>query len=364
MGSYTVTDLSALQRNALTLQRQIGDMYCVVKCNAYGHGDTECVAALREVGMTRFAVFSVAEAIRIKNAAADAEILILGRSESKYTDVICRYGFVQTVGSAEYAHLLSAMPTRPRIHVKIDTGMNRSGFGSDDPSFISALHGIENNIVGAYTHFPNADLSDISDTEKRYLAFKEASAALEHELKRPLTLHAAASAAALRKELKKLRGSDLCRIGIALYGISPTKFQASDVSLTPVMSFYGTVSEVRRVRAGEHIGYGGKKLCTRDSFVATVSAGYANGLMRSLSGRFCPSLNGHRVPFAGNICMDRCMLDVTDMIEGGESVKSGDTVVFFDKTHPVTLISDSIDTISYEVLTTVGNLSAKRLTLP
>lgn len=356
MKNYVVTDISALQNNALLLKKRLGDMYCVVKCNAYGHGNTECVSALREVGMTRFAVFSFEEAVRIKAAARDAEILILGRSAEDLTDAICHYGFVQTVASPEYASVLSNAPVCPKIHIKLDTGMNRSGFKNAPEVVISAFQGIENSIVGAYTHFPNADKSDFSDTEARFTRFSACAHAIQEHLKRPLTLHAAASAAALHKDATALPRLNACRIGLALYGIKPAEC-APDVSLTPVMSFYADVSEVRTVNAGERIGYGGRTVCAKASQIATVPAGYANGLTRALFGRFKPLLNGYRVPFAGNICMDRCMLDVTEIFERGGSVKTGDTVVFFDKTHPVTLMSDAIGTIDYEVLTSVGNLS-------
>lgn len=354
MKSYTVTDLSALTENALFLKKRLGDLYCVVKCNAYGHGDVECVSALYEMGMRRFAVYSFDEAVKIKKSARDAEILILGRSELSLSENICRYGFIQTVASSEYAEALANAPACPKIHIKLDTGMNRSGF-TEPPS----LNGIENKIVGAYTHFPNADAPDFSDTEARFSRFSEMTGELQHKLNRPLTLHCAASAAALHKNAAHLPRLDTCRIGLALYGIKPAEC-APDVRLMPVMSFYADVSEVRTVNAGERIGYGGKTLCAKKSQIATVSSGYANGLSRALFGRFKPIINGYRVPFAGNICMDRCMLDVSEIFERGGSVKTGDTVVFFDKNNPVTLISDSIGTISYEVLTSVGNLTVNK----
>ncbi len=354
MKSYTVTDLFALTENALFLKKRLGDLYCVVKCNAYGHGDTECVSALYEAGMRRFAVFSFDEALRIKACARDAEILILGRSDISLSEDTCRYGFIQTVASGEYAEALSNAPACPKIHIKLDTGMNRSGFTE-----IPSLNGIENKIVGAYTHFPNADSPDFSDTEARFLRFSEISGELQHKLNRSLTLHCSASAAALHKNAERISAVKTGRIGLALYGIKPAEC-APDISLTPVMSFYADVSEVRTVNIGERIGYGGRMLCTKKSQIATVSAGYANGLTRALFGRFRPNINGYQAKFAGNICMDRCMLDVTELFEHGGSVKAGDTVIFFDKTHPVTLISDSIGTISYEVLTAVGNLSAEK----
>ncbi len=364
MKNRAVTDLSALRKNALTLKRLVGEMYCVVKCNAYGHGDRECVSALREIGMTRFAVFSAKEALRIKNAAKDAEILILGRSEIEYTDVICRYGFVQTVASYDYARMLANAPACPKLHVKLDTGMNRSGFSGEDlPDIMSAFKGIEKKIAGAYTHFPNADLADFSDTEKRFYDFLDMTSSLCRRLGYKPLLHAAASPAALHPRFADLPKLDACRIGLALYGILPSDNVPSDLVLTPVMSFYGSVSEVRKVRVGETVGYGGRTVCARDSYIATVSAGYANGLARSLFGRFRPSINDRYVSFAGNICMDRCMLDVTDIIESGGTVKVGDVVTFFDKTHPVTLMSKSLDTISYEILTSVGNLSSERVIL-
>lgn len=343
---YTVTDLGALTRNADILKSSLGDLYCVLKCNAYGHGLKQCASALYGAGMRRFAVFSLSEALTIYPLVNGSDILILGRTERNGISAVAEHGFIQTVFSEEYAKELASVGSVPRLHVKIDTGMNRSGLSPDGERIYSSLSGLYKGIEGAYTHFPSADSEDLSDTEERLSVFLNAEKALELLLNKRLTRHSAASAAAARLPKARL---DISRTGLLLYGISPCK-EAYIPGLTPVMSLLGRVVGVKRVKAGETVGYGRKFVCKRDSFISTVDGGYANGVFRCLAGRFMPSIHGRRVPLVA-VCMDRCMLDVTELAEGGICVKAGDEVTFFGKDIPVTEAASAAKTISYEILT-------------
>ena len=266
-------DTLALKENYTVLREKVGDIYCVLKCDAYGHGAVRCARALYEAGARRFAVFSLSEASELTPHVQDSEVLILGRTEFSDLSCVSENGFVQTVFSEEYADVISRFSGKLRLHVKVDTGMNRSGFYPDVERIFSALRGIKDNATGIYTHFPCADAPDTTDTEKRLSVFLNVARESERLLGRPLTKHAAASASAVRLPSARL---DLCRIGLLLYGVMPSNTFLS--GLTPVMTLYGRVISVRRVKRGEAVGYGGAYLCERDSVIATVDVGYAGGV--------------------------------------------------------------------------------------
>ncbi len=350
--SVTV-DVSALIHNASLLRERIGNFYCVLKCDAYGHGATRCAGALYEIGMRRYAVFSLDEALEIHPCVGNSEILILGRTDAASLSALSENGFTQTVFSEEYAKELSAFRGKLNLHIKVDTGMNRSGFSPNSERIFSALKNRREDISGIYTHFPSADAKALSDTEKRLSVFLNTASELEVLLKKRLTKHSAASAAAARLPSARL---DLSRIGLMLYGVIPNNTELS--GLRPVMSLSGRITGVRKVKKDETVGYGGAYICQRDSVIATVDRGYASGVRRSLVGRFTPRLHGFFVPLAA-VCMDRSMLDVTALTENGISVKVGDTVTFFGDGYPIENMAKAAETISYEILTdqSTGRLS-------
>ena len=342
-------DLTALIRNATLLKETVGDFYCVLKCNAYGHGAVSCAKALHELGVRHYAVFSLGEALEIRPFVGSSEILILGRTEAEGLTAVSENGLTQTVFSEEYAALLSSFSGKLKLHIKADTGMNRSGFSPDGERIFSNVSKLAECVCGVYTHFPAADSDDLTDTVERLSVFKGVASELEALLKRPLTKHSAASAAALRVPEARL---DLSRVGLALYGISPCA-SADLPGLKPAMSLFGSVTAVRRVKKGDTVGYGCRFVCERDSMIATVDVGYAGGLQRRLCGRFMPKVLGERVPIAA-VCMDRSMLDVTCLFERGKNVKAGDTVTFFGDDPEITEMAYAAETISYEILTSMN----------
>lgn len=417
---YTVTDLSALVHNARLLKKLAGDFYCVVKCRAYGHGDTECVSALYSAGMRRFAVSDITEALRIRPLAPDAEIVVLGACDVSVLPLAAENSFTLTIHDEYEAAGISKKKADklplPEFHIKLDTGMHRSGFECDPETVFRSVYDLNNNITGIYTHFPRADADDISETEAQLRLFNEASDTLSSMFDRPLIRHTAASPAFFRLPAEN-RG--LCRIGLALYGVPPEHFpdilresealryNPSGVvqpcangmdneseafeTLKPVMSFCSEVSGIRTVKSGEYIGYGSVFRCDGDKVIATVAGGYANGILRylknpypiypSVKGRAdgtpdtgkafksdetaaptcCAEINGYPAALAGTPCMDRCMFDVTPIFKSGGKISPGDRVVFFGESRSVNEYARALGTISYEALTTVGNLNYKKI---
>ena len=347
-------DISRLAENAEALYKTVGEYFCVVKCDAYGHGAVKCAVALRDSGRSSFAVFSLSEALEIKRAVTDAEILILGRTDAKYADLISENGFIQTVFSAEYARELSTVARHLRVHIKLDTGMHRSGFTEDPEEIKKAFSGFKGSIEGVYTHFSSADAPSISIARTQLDDFTLRANELEALLSKKLVKHSAASASALRMKSARL---DISRIGIALYGYLPDNCEGL-CEVRPVMSLCAPIVSLKAVKKGETVGYGCDRTLIRDTLVATVPVGYGFGIPRCAESLFRPCLEGKRVGFVGRICMDRCMLDVTEV----PSVRVGDTVELIGDTVTAAELACAEGSIPYETLTRVGRMNKNERT--
>lgn len=355
MSAEVAVNLDALQKNAIALRSFLGEYYCVLKCDAYGHGARECADALYRIGQRHFAVFSIDEALEIKSLVRDSEVLILGRSEPGYAEILKENRFIQTVFSSEYAQELVPFSQNMRVHIKIDCGMNRCGFKDNPEKIKKAFSCFKGSIEGVYTHFPCADIPDTSLTECQLKGFLNTAGELEALFGKKLIKHSAASAAAIRFPNARL---DRCRLGLALYGVLPDNCKLP-FELSPAMSFKADVISVKTVRKGENIGYGCDETLKKDTVIATVACGYANGLSRSAARCLRPKINGYSTTIIGRICMDRCMLDVSELFENGQSVKPYDTVDFFNGVSMLDAFSTAEKTIPYEILTRVGKMNKR-----
>ena len=351
--SSVEVDIDALVSNAQKLKALAGESYFVLKSDAYGHGAIECAKALFQANMSRFAVFSYEEALRIKPYVGNARVLILARTPAECIDDLKRCGFVQTVFSDEYIKELIPYSKGLKSEIKLECGMHRSGFTATASGIRYALSGFQGEICGVYSHLSCADAPEPSLAYVQLSDFVSRSERLEGELKIPLEKHVAASAAALRMPQARL---GLCRIGLALYGIMPECCE-NICGLKPVMSVKASVISVQRVKKNEFIGYGCDHRAKADSMIATVAIGYANGLPRIAAKSFMPQINGYRVPFAANICMDRCMLDVTRIFDDGKSVKPYDTAFIVGNGVSVHELASSEKSIPYETVTRLGRMN-------
>ena len=346
---YVLIDLSALCHNAKELSRRAGELYCVLKCDAYGHGAIKCAERLYDIGARRFAVYSLSEAIKIQPYAPNAEILILGRTEPCLLSEVETRGFVQTVGSLEYAEQIAKKYENLKIHIEIDCGMHRSGLDYSDISRAVSLI-LRENILGVFAHLSCADAEDTSVTQLQKARFEAAAVALESALEKPITRHLCASAGALRSVSD---GNTLSRVGLALYGIAPDNCDGS--FLRPVMSFHSQITNVTAVKKGDFVGYGSAFKAQKDMVIATVSGGYANGIPRRAAGKLTVSIGGENARSFGSICMDRFTVDVTPILEKGLSVSPCDTVTLFSSDLPISDMALACDTIPYELITLIGN---------
>ncbi len=368
--NYAEINLAALIHNYKVLCRHIhrenkdAEAMCVVKADAYGHGMEESVGALLSAGANFFAVSDISEALAVRRVSETARILILGYTRPANAALLAKNHIIQTVHNANYAFYLDTaldaakstgeIPADARlsVHVKLDSGMNRLGFALNDTDFdrsleeISALSALKNvNLTGIFTHLACADEPQSSMTEEQEMRFSHMRQALRS---RGLDLpsHVANSAAAIRFGSM---GGDFVRLGIALYGIPPSD-EVTLQGLCPVMGLYSRISEIHLLRKGEAVSYGGRFVASEDMRIATVSIGYADGLLRACGNGGTLIVNGQYAKIIGRICMDQCMIALGD-IEAYE----GDRVTVYDRSgENIRRLARAADTIPYELLCLTG----------
>ena len=335
----------------------------VVKADAYGHGAVPVSRQLVDLGADYLAVSNMEEAVQLRRSYIRLPILILGYTPAFYAEDMVDMGIRQEVHSLEYAEQLSealaGTGKRLKIHIKLDTGMSRLGFFAyeNEQSFeqirrIAAMPGML--LEGVFTHFPVADSlteEDQAETQLQFERFTAMVRALEDAGVQFKLRHCCNSAATL---LHPEYALDMVRPGIATYGVSPSEELAGRFDLRPLMSLRTTVSQIRPFAADVGVSYGRSYVTPEPRTIAVLAIGYADGLARSLSNRVSFLLHGKRVPVVGRICMDMCMVDVTEVPEA----KVGDVVTVFgsdgNDTIPVDELARLTGTIPYETLCSIN----------
>ncbi|MTK12116.1 MAG: alanine racemase [Clostridiaceae bacterium] len=331
----------------------------VVKADAYGHGAVEVAPVLLQNGATRLAVAVLAEGVELRKSGIKCPIMILGLTPETLSDDLIKYDIEPAVSSYEYALTLSNIAQSEgktiKIHIAIDTGMGRIGFLPSEESVeeiykISKLANIE--IEGLFSHFCTADEADKSYSNmqfEKYNWFYEKL--ISKNIK--INMRDMANSAAIM-ELPETH-YDGTRPGIILYGYYPSnEVDKNQLSIKPVMTWKANVVHVKTLDKGEYIGYGRKFRTERKSIIATLPIGYADGYTRMMSGKAKVIINGKFAPVVGNICMDQCMIDVTDVGD----VKPGDEVILMGSDGNLKFNADDmaaiLGTINYEVICMVS----------
>jgi len=355
-------DLGAVARNVQALRgllRPGTRLMAVVKANAYGHGAVEVSRVALAAGADMLGVARVAEGAMLRRAGIDAPILVLGCVPPHQCDELIRFELRATVYNRELAEELAAAGrrrgTRVPVHVKVDTGMGRLGWLTEDRDLeevlrVARLPGLE--VEGIFTHFAAADERDKAFTRRQLALFLDF---LERLKKKGLEVpyrHAANSAALIDLPETQL---DLVRPGISLYGLYPSpEVDRARVTLHPAMTFKTVVAAVKRVPAGFTVSYGCTYVTPCPSVIATIPAGYADGYSRLLSSRGQVLIHGRRARVVGRVCMDMFMVDVSHIPD----VAVGDEVVLFGRQGgaelPVEEVAGTIGTINYEVVCMVS----------
>ncbi len=355
--SWAEIRLDNIEHNYLTLKARLPEgTLClgVVKADSYGHGALPVARRLQALGCGYLAVATPDEAAQLRAGGIRLPILILGPGSPDCASELAELGVTQAVSSLPQAEALSAalQPGQSlRVHAKLETGMGRTGFPADGEGIDAlcaamALPGLE--FEGAFTHFAMADVPGDPYTKEQYDRFRAAIGAAEEKSgKRFSVVHCANSGAVIHTPLEY--ACDMARPGIALYGCFPDEV-TEGVDLRPVMALKSRVAAVTTHRAGDTVGYGRTYTCPRDMRIAVLPLGYADGLRRSLSNQLEVELCGVRVKQIGRICMDLCMLDITDLPEA----RVGSVATVFGGLVSVDELANKAGTISYELCCAVS----------
>ncbi|MGM0395664.1 MAG: alanine racemase [Bacillota bacterium] len=308
------------------LVRDTADIMGVVKADAYGHGAVPIVRELMDLGVKRFGVAHLSEALHIKNHSPHAQVLVMGYTPEYLAETAIEKGVRLTVYLEEqaefFAKVAKKMDKDAMIHIKVETGMNRLGFDPDEKSLeaVERISKMDNIIIeGLFTHFPAAD--DDHDYTRGSMDKFRTFCRMLHEkgINIPIK-HVSNSAAIMNFPQFAL---DMVRAGIILYGIYPyPEAERETLPLKPCISLKAQVSHVKELKKGQKVSYGLTYEAKSDIQMATVPIGYADGWSRELSNKGFVLVQGNKVPIIGKICMDQMMVDVT-----GINVKRGDEVV-------------------------------------
>jgi alanine racemase len=348
-------DLEALKHNYLQAQHLAGPgqgILAVVKADAYGHGATRVAAALQDAGVQMFGVAIVEEGIALRQAGVVCPILVLGGLYPGQEENLIKFGLVPTIFDMEVARRLNAFARSQGVvlpyHLKIDTGMSRVGFRSDDlPRILKEMVSFKGlRMDGVFSHLAMADEPEDAVNLQQIALFRSCLAQVRQAGFVPRYVHLSNSAALLSRELPEC---NLSRPGILLYGALPGPAFAGRFDLKPVMSFRTRVAQVRDVPEGTGVSYGHRFVAGRPTVLAVIPVGYADGYSRHLSNVGEVLVRGRRARVAGTVCMDWTMIDVTDI----PGVMVGDEVTLLgcDNGHCITADewAERIGTISYEV---------------
>lgn len=362
--TWAEIDLDAAAYNLAAIRERTGEkakLCCVIKADAYGHGAVRLAKEYEALGADWLAISNIEEAIQLRRAGITLPMLVLGFTPPEAACLLAENNISQCAYSLRYCRLLSENAEKNgvsvKIHIKVDTGMSRLGFYFQDLNRDTAvvdeictacsLPGLIPE--GIFTHFAVADSGKdgMMFTMRQFGCFKELIETLSHRgIEFPIR-HCANSGATLDYSLSHMQ---MVRAGIILYGILPSGEIMHPAVLKPVMSLRAVISHIKEIEPGSDVSYGRTYKAERKLRVATVPIGYADGYPRALSGKADMLVHGVRCPILGRICMDQCIIDITDV----PNVKMGDVVTIIgrdgDEEIRVEELASMLDTIPYEVI--------------
>jgi alanine racemase len=364
-----VVDLSAIVHNLGLVRKLVGPkvkICAAVKADAYGHGIVKVSRIVQAAGAEWLGVGSTWEGKRLREAGIEGPILVLGPTPPRESPLIVAQGLSQVITFRELAEALSREAQRRGrevgIHLKVDSGMGRLGIKPEEAlEFCENLRKLPGlRFEGLMTHFALAHSKEKSFTLKQLEAFQEISQVLEARGFHFSFRHAANSAAIIDLPEAHL---DMVRPGIMIYGHFPFSEISSHLPLRPALTFRTEIGHLKSLQPGESVSYGRSFIASRETQVAILPVGYADGYDRRLSNRAQVLVQGRPAPVIGIICMDMTAVDVTDI----PGAKVGDEVILLGRQGKEGILAEQIatwlDTISYEVLTRIGS-RVERVYLP
>ena len=350
--TYVKIDLDAIEANIDAIRAKVGvDVMAVVKADAYGHGAVQVTRLLQDK-CSFFGVSSVLEAIELRRAGIYNPILILGHTPISAFPVLVQAEIRPTIYHYKAAEALSHAAVQQgkdaAFHIAVDTGMSRIGFqateeAADICAEIAKLPGL--HIEGLFSHFATADCADLTRAKLQSEKFQQFYEMLKARgLEIPIR-HMDNSAGLMNFQ----DHHQMVRSGIVTYGMYPSdEVNPTDLSLRPALQWVSRITHLKTLPAGREIGYGGTYVTTRETRIATVPVGYADGYRRSLSNRFYVLIRGQKAPILGRVCMDQMMVDVTDIpdVTSSDPVilvgRSGDEVITMEQ------IAEAAGSFNYE----------------
>lgn len=366
--SWFEIDLSAIRRNIGKVQGLAGDgcrILAVVKSNAYGHGLCQAAGAALEGGAWGLCVADVQEASRLRRAGIDAPILLLNSGRPEEAGKVVRLGLIQALYSRQMAKALSRAAQRSgseaEAHIKIDTGMNRLGVGTEEAEeFAAEVAALPNlRISGIFSHLATAEEEDSSYALRQFEFFRSSRERVSRHLP-GLKAHIANSAATLKFPQMRL---DFVRVGLLAYGVSPLVEAKSGIELEPALTWKTRIAFVRRIPSGATVSYGRTWRALCPTTLAVLPVGYADGYSRALSNRGQVLLRGGLRPVVGTVCMNHMMIDANE--ETG--IRPGEEVVLIgrqgDQRITANHLAERGQTVPHEILARLGS-DVRRVYLP
>lgn len=362
--AWAEINVSHLDFNIKKIKEKVGPnkkITGIIKADGYGHGAVKAATVLRANGIESFGVATLSEAIRLRESGfVLEEILILSLTPDPYAGTIVEHRLTPIVCDFKNAQAISLAAKKVGIIIKgfiaVDTGMGRVGYNPDDVASIEDIKAISElpnfKIQGLFSHFATADAEDktyAAVQEQRFMVFYKKL--LDADVEIPVRTFANSAAV---MEIASAH-YEMVRPGIILYGCYPSdEVDRNQLELKPVMSVKSNITHLKKVAAGTTISYGRKWTATKDSIIATIPIGYADGLPRPYSSKGKVIVNGVLAPIAGTICMDQCMVDVTNV----PYVRLGDEVTIIGKDGIYEISADDIatatGTINYEITCAFG----------
>jgi Alr-MurF fusion protein len=353
-------DLGAIRMNVGLLRQRIGPertLFAVVKANAYGHGAMLVAPAALAAGADRLAVAAVNEGIELRAAGIHAPILVMGYVPGWQAEDLVRYDLAAALYDLEVAQEFNAIAESlgrtVTVHVKVDTGMHRLGLYPDElPAFLQRLAALPAlQVEGLYTHFSTADEADKSFSYRQIREFVVLLERLAETGLCPRLVHSANSAATLSLDAAHFNG---VRCGISLYGLHPSAETPLPVSFRPALRWVAQIAQIKHLEPGDMVSYGNTYVADRPRTLAVIPVGYADGFPRAPRTWGSVLIAGCLTPIRGRVCMDQSMVDITEVVADGASVRAGDEVVLIGSQGDAHLSAEDVaarlGTINYEVV--------------
>ncbi len=332
MTTYAEINLETARRNLALVKERVGEnvaIMAVVKADAYSHGAVELARAFLKSGAKFLAAANVEEGIKLRSAGVNSPIIVLNPILPEEVEKILKYDLTPTVDNLRICELLNEKSEKRgggkvHIHVEVNTGMGRGGFFPGEVvSELSRIKQLKNIIIeGIFTHFPSGEDKDF--TMGQIAEFKEILLKLEEAQINIPYKHSANSAGLLNYSESFF---NMVRPGLCLYGIFPFPSVNRSIAVRPVLALKSKITQKREVPAGLTLSYGRTYTTTRKAFIGTIPVGYSHGYDRRLSNKADVLVRGKRCPVVGTVCMDRCLVDLTNIPE----VEEGEEVVLIGK---------------------------------